>query len=253
MLHNFIEKIFHYQRENGTRQLIRKCLIKLENALFFYNREVVGYISVIDQAFYPSPKIPLTIRAAEKSDIRELQICTTGYKKRDFSHWINENYIFYIAQLKDPEAIDEASSLLHEGEMQSGPLTLKRPLEEARSLGIDKTIVGYICICPANKSKHKLVSLLKLMDTDYWAVDAYIHPAYRAKGINAAIASVVLAHAKREGYKRGYGTILFNNTASRRSYGFIGEKEIGLFTTITIGGVAFHFLRRNKGYEEYFN
>jgi GNAT superfamily N-acetyltransferase len=253
MLHNFIEKIIQYQRENGTRQLFRTCLIKLKNALFFYNKEVVGCLSVLDQAFKASPKIPVTIRAAEKSDIRELKICTVGYKKRDFSHWINENYIFYIAQLKDPGTIDEPPSLLHEGEKQSGSLPPKRPLDEARSFGIDKRIVGYICICPANKSKHKLASLLKLQDTDYWAVDAYIHPAYRAKGINAAIASGVLAHAKRVGYKRGYGTIVFKNIASRRSYGFIGEKEIGLFTTISIGGVAFHFLRRNKGYEEYFN
>jgi GNAT superfamily N-acetyltransferase len=114
-------------------------------------------------------------------------------------------------------------------------------------------IIGYICVCPAKKYKHKLISMLKLKDTDYWAVDAYIHPEYRGKGINSAIASEFLAQAKREGYRRGYGTILFNNIASRRSYAFVGEKEIGIFTSITIMGFTFHFLKRNKGNEEYFN
>ena len=99
---------------------------------------------------------------------------------------------------------------------------------------------------------YNLFSILKLKDTDYWGVDAFIHPAYRGKGINAAIASGFLAQAKREGFKRGYGTILFKNHASRRSFAFIGDKEIGLFTSITIMGFSFHFLKRNKGYEEYF-
>lgn len=181
MIQSFIEKIVNYQRENGTRQLIRTCLIRLKIALFLYHKEVVGCLSVIDQVFCACPKIPVTIRAAEISDIPELKILTAGYKKRDFLHWINDKYICYIAQLKGPAASDEASSMLHDGEMQSGSLTLKRPSEEARTLGFDKKIVGYLCGCPANKSKHKLVSLLKLKDTDYWGVDAYIHPAYRGR------------------------------------------------------------------------
>lgn len=67
-----------------------------------------------------------------------------------------------------------------------------------------------------------------------------------------AIASDLLAQAKREGFKRGYGAIVFKNNASRKSFSFIGVKEIGLFTTITIMGFTFHILNRNKGYEEYF-
>jgi GNAT superfamily N-acetyltransferase len=113
--------------------------------------------------------------------------------------------------------------------------------------------VGYICACPAPQSVHKLVSILNLKDTDYWAVDAFIDPDYRGKGINVAIASGFLAQARSEGYKRGYGTILFKNAASRKSYALIGEKEIGIFTTMTILGFTFHFLKRNKGFEEYFN
>ena len=253
MVQSYIEKIITYQKENGTIPLIRKCLAKLKNVLFSYNKEVVGCISIRDQAFSASPKIPVTIRPAEMSDIPELKICSAGYKKREFSQWIEDNYICYIAQLKGPEAIDEASSMLHAGEMRGNSLTRKQPSEEARRSGSGKKIVGYICICPSHKSKHKLISLLKLKETDYWAVDAYIHPAYRGKGINVAIASMLLAHAKREGYQRGYGTILSKNTTSRRSYGSIGEKEIGVFTTITMGGITFYFLRQNKGYEEFFN
>jgi GNAT superfamily N-acetyltransferase len=221
MLRSYLNKILNYQRENGTIPLIRKCLITLKNSLFSYKKEIVGCLSVIDAIFSASPKISVVIRAAEISDLPKLKILTAGYKKRDFLQWINDNYIFYIAQLQNP----------------------------------DKKIIGYVCVCPAKsyKYKHKLVSILKLKDTDYWAVDAYIHPEYRGKGINSAIASEFLNQSKREGYKRGYGTILSNNNASRRSYAFIGEKEIGVFTTITILGVTFHFLKKNKGYEEYFS
>jgi GNAT superfamily N-acetyltransferase len=219
MIQSLRAKIINYQRENGTRQLIRVCLIRLKNALFSYKKEVVGCLSVIDAIVHASPKIPVTISAAEISDLPELKKLTAGYKKRDFLQWINDHYIFHIA----------------------------------RTLEFDKQIIGYVCVCPAKKYKHKLVSNLKLKDTDYWAVDAYIHPAYRGKGINSAIASGFLAQAKREGYKRGYGTILFNNNPSRRSYAFIGEKEIGVFTTLTIMGLTFHFLKRNKGNEECFN
>ena len=220
MIRYGIAKILNYQRENGTRELIRKCLIKLKNELFYYSKEVVGCLSVVDLIFYAHPKISVTVRAAEFSDLPELKILVTGYKKRDFLQWINDNYIFYIAQLQNPAA---------------------------------KKIIGYICVCPAHKSKHKLVSILKLKNTDYWAVDAYIHPEYRGKGINSAIASEFLAQAKREGYKRGYGAISFNNNASRRSYAIIGEKEIGVFTTLTIMGFTFYSLKRNEGNEEYFN
>jgi GNAT superfamily N-acetyltransferase len=219
MIQSCKAKIFNYQRGNGTKLLIRKYLIALKIRLFFYKKEVVGCLSVLDPVFFACPKISVTIRAAENSDIPELEILTTNYKKRDFLQWINDKFIFCIAQLNNP----------------------------------DKKIIGYVCVCPANKSKHKLASILKLKDTDYWAVDAYIHPAYRGKGINSAIASGVLSQAKKEGYRRGYGTIAFNNISSRRSYSIIGEKEIGIFTTITVMGVTFHFLKRNKGHEEFFN
>ena len=252
-MQSFITKILNYQQENGTRQIVWKGLVTLKNALFFYEKEVVGCLSVIDQAFSASLKIPVTIRAAEMSDVPELKILTAGYKKREFLQWINDNYICYIAQLQDPAASNEAASIPNDGNMQGRSLTRELPTGEAQTMGFGKKIVGYICVCPANKSKHKLIAILKLKDTDYWALDAYIHPAFRGKGINSAIASGVLAQAKREGYRRGYGTILLKNKASRRAYGFIGEKEIGLFTTITIVGVTFHFLKRNRGYEEYFN
>ena len=245
-------KIIDYQLEYGTRQLIKKCLITLKNILFFYNKEVVGCLSVIDQAFNASPKIPVTIRAAEISDIPELKIISKYYKRRDFLQWINDKYICYIAQLKEPAASDAAPPLLHDKKVQSGSLTPKRPSKEARTLEFDKTIVGYICGCPAKKSNHKLISILKLKDTDYWGVDNFIHPAYRGKGINAAIASGFLAQAKREGFKRGFGTILFKNSASRKSFALIGDKEIGLFTTIIIMGIKFYFIKRFKGHEEYF-
>jgi GNAT superfamily N-acetyltransferase len=218
MLQGFSAKILNYHREYGLKKLIGKCLITLFNALFFYKKEVVGCISVIDSNFCSRPKIPVTIRAALKSDIPELEILARGYKKRDFLNWVNDGHIFYIAQLKKPE----------------------------------KKIVGYVCVCRANKSRHKIVSMLKLKDTDYWAVDAYIHPDYRGEGINSAIASGLLTQAKREGYKRGYGTITFSNNASRKSYAVVGEKEIGLFTTMTVMGLTFHFLKRKTGYEEFF-
>ena len=172
---------------------------------------------MIDSDFSPCPKIAVSIRAAEITDVSELKTLTSGYKKRDFSQWIKDGYIIYVAQLRD------------------------------------NRIVGYVCVCPAIKSKHKLISILKLKDTDYWAVDAFIHPEYRRKGINSAIASGFIAQAKSQGYKRGFGTILFKNNASRKSYAFIGEKELGIFTTITIMGFSFHFLKRNAGHEEYFN
>jgi GNAT superfamily N-acetyltransferase len=219
MIQSYKEKIINYQRENGTRQLIRKCLKVLRNSLFSYKKEVVGCLSVIDTIINANPKIPVTIRAAEISDLPELKILTASYKKRDFLQWINDRYIFYIA----------------------------------RTLELEKKIIGYVCVCPAKKNKHKLVSILKLKETDYWALDAYIHSEFRGKGINSAIASGFLAQAKREGYKRGYGTILFDNNASRRSYAFIGEKEIGVLTTITLMGFTFYFLKRNQGNEECFN
>jgi GNAT superfamily N-acetyltransferase len=219
MLQSYIDKILNYQRENGTKQLIGACLITLRNTLFFYNKEVVGGLSITNAIFCACPKISVAIRAAEISDVPELKILTAGYKKRDFSQWKKDNYIFYIAQLETPE----------------------------------KKIIGYVCICPANKSNHKLVSILKLKDTDYWAVDSYIHPSFRGKGVNSALASEFLAQAKREGYKRGYGTIKFNNNASRRSYAYVGEKEIGVFTTITVLGLTIHFFKRNTEYEEFFN
>ncbi len=214
-----MEKIVSYQQENGTLQLIRTGIIRLKNKLFYYEKEVAGCLSVIDSVFHAHPKIPVIVRAAELSDIPNLKNLTAGYKKREFLQWINDNYIFYIAQLQNPAS----------------------------------DIVGYVCVCPAPKSKHKLVRILKLKDTDYWAVDAYIHSAYRGKGINSAIASAFLAQAKKEGYLRGYGTILFKNNASRRSYAFIGEKEIGVFTTITVLGFTFNFFKRNTGNEECFN
>jgi GNAT superfamily N-acetyltransferase len=253
MTRSMVEKIKNYQKENGTRQLLLSALKKLKNAFFFYNREIVGCISVTDLAFCAHPKIPVTIRAAELSDIPELKILTEGYKRRDFSQWIHDRYIFYIAQLQNTAERKDIPSVSKKKELKNRSSSQNPSSGDTQTPPFDKNIVGYICICPSNKSKHTLISILKLKETDYWAVDAYIHPPYRGKGINAAIASTLLAHAKREGYRRGYGTILFKNNASRRSYSFIGEKEIGLFTSITIGGVTFHFLRRNKGYEEYFN
>jgi RimJ/RimL family protein N-acetyltransferase len=232
MIQSLRAKIINYHRENGTRKLIWKCLITLKNTLFSYKKEVVGCLSVIDTVVHANPKIPVSIRAAEISDLPELKILTVGYKKRDFTQWINDGYIFYIAQLPNSAPGIEALSIPE----KSGT-----------------KIIGYVCVCPAKKNKHKLVSILKLKDTDYWALDAYIHSEFRGKGINSAIASGFLAQAKREGYTRGYGTILFDNNASRRSYAFIGEKEIGIFTTLTIMGLTFHFLKRNKGNEEWFN
>jgi GNAT superfamily N-acetyltransferase len=220
MIQSFMEKISDYWREYGARRFISACLIKVKNALLFYEKEVIGCLSISDAAFCSNPKMPVTVRPAQLSDLTELKALTTKYRKRDFLQWIQNHYIFYVAQAENPSSPD---------------------------------IVGYICVCPANKSKHKLISILKLKDSDYWAVDAYINPQYRGKGINAAIASEFLAHAKQEGYKRGFGTILFKNSASRKSYTNIGEKEIGLFTTITILGATFHFLKRNQGYEEFFN
>jgi GNAT superfamily N-acetyltransferase len=200
---------------------MRACQRKLRNKIFFYNKEVVGCLSVLDTVSYAHPKVAVIVRPAETSDLQELKRLTKGYKKRDFLQWINDNYIFHIAQLQPSKN--------------------------------EKKIVGYVCVCPAHKYAHKLVSTLKLKNTDYWAVDAFIDPEYRGKGINSAIASSFLTQAKREGYKRGYGTILFNNNASRRSYAFIGEKEIGVFITITILGLTFNLLKRNKGNEECFN
>jgi RimJ/RimL family protein N-acetyltransferase len=226
MLISSVAKVVNFQRENGSRQLLRICLTTLRNTLFFYKKEVLGCLSVLTPFFCDSPRISLVVRPAEIADIPALKILTADYKKRDFFQWINDKYILFIAQIKRPPVIGE---------------TPRMP------------IVGYVCVCPAHKSKHKLVSLLKLKNTDYWAVDAFISPAFRGKGINSAIATEFLAQAKRDGYTRGYGTILFNNNASRRSYAFIGEKEIGLFTSITILGLTFHLLKRNKGYEEYFN
>ena len=248
MIQNYIEKAVNYQRENGTRQLIRASLIKLKNAVFLYEREVAGCILIGEPVEYTCPEIPVTVRPADISDIPELKTLTIGYKKRDFVQWINDKYIFYIAQLMPREAGSKAG-VRDVNSDSSGP---ENSSGVAQAVGDDKKIIGYVCVCPANKSSHRIVSLLKLKDTDYWAVDAYIHPDYRGKGINSAIASKFLAQAKSEGYQRGYGTILFNNYASRRAYALIGEKEIGLFTTITIMGFTFHFLKRNRGYEDYF-
>jgi GNAT superfamily N-acetyltransferase len=239
---SFAAKIINYQRENGTKQLIRACWIRLKNSLFFYNKEVVGCLSVLDPIPCAHPKISVTIRTAEISDVPELKLLTAGYKKRDFLQWIKEKYIFHIAQLND-----SASPIPDDGELHADSPTFQQPS------GFDKKIIGYVCVCPANKYKHKLVSMLKLKDTDYWAVDAYIHPTYRGKGINSAIAYEFLAQARREGFKRGYGTILFNNNSSRRSYASIGEKEIGVFTTITILGLTYYSLKKNKGYEEFYS
>jgi GNAT superfamily N-acetyltransferase len=251
MIKNCIVKIVNYQREYGTRQLLKKCLITLKNALFFYKKEVVGCLSVTDQTINACPKIPVTIRAAEISDIPELKLLTKHYKNRDFLQWINDNYIFFIAQLEDPAVSDEASSIHHDGETQHGSQILKPPSEESHTIGFNKKIVGYICGCTAKKSKHKPVSMLKLKDTDYWGVDAFIHPEYQGKGINAAIASGFLAQAKKQGFKRGFGTIEYKNRASRKAFALIGDKEIGLFTTISIMMIKLHFLKRFKGYEEY--
>jgi len=240
MIQSPIDKIVMYHREHGVIEVLKRCLIKVKNTLFFYNKEVVGCLSVIDQDFRAHPKIPVTIRAADRSDIPELKMLTADYKKRDFLQWINEHYICYIAQPKSPASRNASSSTI-------------RTSEDARASEPDKKIIGYICVCPAKKSRHKLVSLLKLKDTDYWGVDAYIHPDYRGNGITAAIASGLLMHAKEEGFKRGYGAIVVKNKASRRSFSFIGTQEIGLFTAITIMGLTFYFLKRNKGYEDYFN
>jgi GNAT superfamily N-acetyltransferase len=220
MMQRGIGKLAAYHRANGTRQLIRACLTALRHALFFYQKEVVGGISVVDAAFSANPKIPVTVGAADISDVPELKSLTARYKKRDFSQWIKEGFILSVARLPDPSM---------------------------------SRIVGYICACPASRSVHKLVSILKLKNTDYWAVDAFIHPDYRGKGINVAIASGFLAQAKQKGYTRGFGTILLKNAASRKSYALIGEKEIGIFTTATIFGVTLHFLKRNKGFEKFFN
>jgi GNAT superfamily N-acetyltransferase len=252
MKNSFMENIINYQRENGTGQLIRTCLVRLKNTLFFYQKEVVGCISVLNPVPPACPKIPVTIRVADISDIPELKILAASYKKRHFLQWINDRYIFYIAQLKNPLAIGETSSIPEKREVDSGSPTPEHLSGNVHTLGSGKNIIGYVCVCPANKSKHKLVSILKLTETDYWAVDAYIHPEYRGKGINSAIASGFLAQAKREGFKKGYGTILINNNASRRSYAFLGEKEIGVFTTIIILGFTFYFLKKNKEYEESF-
>jgi GNAT superfamily N-acetyltransferase len=220
MMQRGIGKLTAYHRANGTRQLVRACLTTLKHTVFFYQKEVVGALTVDTVAFIPSPKVPVTVRAAEISDVPELKTLTSGYKKRDFYQWIKDGWIVSVAHLQNPPA---------------------------------NRIVGYICACPAPRSVHKLVSMLKLKDTDYWAVDAFIHPDYRGKGINVAIASGFLAQAKREGYKRGFGTILFKNAASRKSYALVGEKEIGIFTTTTVLGLTFRSLKRNTGFEEFFN
>jgi RimJ/RimL family protein N-acetyltransferase len=243
MIQSIRAKIADYRRENGTRQLIGRCLIKLKNTLFFYQKEVIGCISLLDQILDAHPKISVNVRAAEISDIPELKILTSCYKKRNFLQWINDNYIFYVAQIKNP-AEDCGTS--------STTIIPEQPPANAQITGGNKRIVGYVCVCQATKYNHKLVSVLKLKDTDYWAIDSYIHPEYRGKGINPAIASGFLAQAKSDGYKRGYGTILFNNNASRKSYAIIGEREIGVFTTVTIMGCTFYFLKKNKEYEEYF-
>ena len=247
------EKVLKYHRENGTRRLIRSGLVRLKNALFFYRKEVVGCLSVVDPVPSAGPKVPVVIRPAEISDIPELKVLSADYKRRDYFRWINDKYIFYLAQLSQSDAIRETPSVSVERKSKGRSPTSKYSRGNVRNSVSDKKIVGYVCVCPAKKSIHKLVSVLKLKDTDYWAVDAYIHPEYRGKGINSAIASGFLAQAKREGFKRGYGTILFNNNASRSSYAHIGEKEIGIFTTLTILGFSFYFLKKNKGYEEYFN
>jgi GNAT superfamily N-acetyltransferase len=253
MIQSCITKIAEYQRENGTRKLIRKCLIRLKNTIFFYQKEVVGCVAITDPVPRVCLNIPATIRAAEISDVPELKRITAEYKKRDFLQWINDRYIFFVAQLNNPTTRYNTSSIPMDGEADACPLPPKQLSVNVQTSGSDKTIIGYGCVCPAKKYKNKLVSMLKLQDTDYWAVDAYIHPAYRGKGVNTAIASGFLAQAKREGYKRGYGTILFKNSASRKSYAVIGEKEIGIFTTITVMGISVYRLKKNRGYEEYFN
>jgi GNAT superfamily N-acetyltransferase len=218
MPYDYMQKILNYQRENGCRGLLRACLTSLKHTLFFYEKEVIGGLSVANSVFSIAPKIPVIVRPAAMSDVPDLKVLTTGYKKRDFPQWIRDGYIFYLAQLT----------------------------------AAPSSIIGYICVCPATKARHKLVSILKLRETDYWAIDAFIHPDYRRKGINSAIASGFLGQAKREGYKRGYGTILTTNKASRKSYGLIGEKEIGAFTTLTILGCTFHFVKRNMEFKEFF-
>jgi GNAT superfamily N-acetyltransferase len=220
MMQRGIGKIAAYQRVNGTGKLLMACLTALKHTLFFYQKEVVGALAIDGAAFTSAPKVPVEIRAAEISDVPELKTLTSGYKKRDFSQWIRDGFVVTVALLPDPTA---------------------------------RRIVGYICACPATKSAHKVIPMIRLKKTDYWAVDAFIHPDYRGKGINVAIAAGFLTQAKNAGYKRGYGTILFNNTASRKSYALIGEKEIGIFTTITIMGFTFRFLKKNQGFEEFLN
>jgi GNAT superfamily N-acetyltransferase len=253
MIYGFIDKIVNYRREHGSGQLFRRCLVRLINTLFFYQKEVVGCISLLDPVPPACPKIPVTIRAAMTSDIPELKTIAAGYRNRDYLQWINDRYIFHVAQLKDSPAPCGSSSIQAGREAGSGFPPPERSSGKARSLGPGNKIIGYACVCPAKKSDHKLVSILKLTDSDYWAMDAYIHPEYRGKGINSAIASGFLTQAKREGYKRGFGTILIDNNASRRSYAFLGEKEIGVFTTIILMGCTFYFLKKNKDYEELFN
>lgn len=249
---SYAAKIVNYQRENGTRRLIRAGLIKLKNAIFFYQKEVVGCVSVAGPIPDACPKISVIVRAAEISDIPELKALSADYKRRDYLRWINNKYIFYIAQLSHPAAISDAP-ITPAGRASHNTSPISEPSSgDSRTTGFGKKIVGYVCVCPAKKSRHKLVSILRLKDTDYWAVDAFILREYRGKGINSAIASGFLAQAKREGYRRGYGTILFNNNASRKSYAQIGEKEIGVFTTLTILGITFNRLKKNKDYDEYF-
>jgi GNAT superfamily N-acetyltransferase len=155
MPYDYMQKILNYQRENGCRGLLRACLTSLKHTLFFYEKEVIGGLSVANSVFSIAPKIPVIVRPAAMSDVPDLKVLTTGYKKRDFPQWIRDGYIFYLAQLT----------------------------------AAPSSIIGYICVCPATKARHKLVSILKLRETDYWAIDAFIHPDYRRKGINSAIAS----------------------------------------------------------------
>lgn len=211
-----LAKIRNFQREKGTMELFGACILKPKDAFFSYKREVVTCVSENDQPTCTAPKIPVSFRPAGISDIPKLNAITTAYRKRDFSLWINDGYVLCIAQT-----------------------------------GND--IIGYECICPASKFDSIVVSIMKTDKRDFWAIDAYILAAYHKQGIYRALTCESIDQARRAGCRRIYGSIAFDNQASRVASRASGIKEIGHHTTIRILCFAIQILRKYKGYDDYFN
>jgi len=86
--------------------------------------------------------------------------------------------------------------------------------------------IGYCCVTKGIHPDGRVLKGMDFDDRDGWGRDAFVLRSHRGCNIYPLLALELLKSARADGYRRVFGRINLNNTASRSAHRKIGAEEI---------------------------